>query len=120
MRFLSIYTAKESNRPPSPEHMAAMGKLIEEGMREGYLLGTEGCLPTPLGARIRLTNGQFAVKDGPFAESKEVVGGFALIEAKSKEEAIEFVKGFLNVVGEGECEVRQLYEAPAVAGAGSN
>jgi hypothetical protein len=120
MRFLSIYTAKESNRPPSPEHMAAMGKLIEEGMREGHLLGTEGCLPTALGARIRVTNGQFSVKDGPFAESKEVVGGFALIEAKSKEEAIEFVKGFLNVVGEGECEVRQLYEAPAIAGAGSN
>ncbi len=120
MRFLSIYTAKESNRPPSPEHMAAMGKLIEEGMREGYLLGTEGCLPTPLGARIRITNGQFAVKDGPFAESKEVVGGFALIQAQSKEEAIEYVKRFLNVVGEGECELRQLYEAPAAAGAGSS
>jgi hypothetical protein len=120
MRFLSIYTAKESNRPPSPEHMAAMGKLIEEGMREGYLLGTEGCLPTTLGARIRITNGQCAVKDGPFAESKEVVGGFALIEATSKEEAIGFVKRFLNVVGEGECELRQLYEAPAAAGAGSN
>ena len=120
MRFLSIYTAKESNRPPSPEHIAAMGKLIEEGMREGRLLGTEGCLPTALGARIRVTNGQFTVKDGPFAESKEVVGGFALLQANSKEEAIEFVKGFLNVVGEGECELRQLYEAPAVAGAGAN
>ena len=120
MRFLSIYTAKETNQPPSPEHMAAMGKLIEEGMREGYLLGTEGCLPTPLGARIRITNGQFAVKDGPFAESKEVVGGFALIKANSKEEALEFVKRFLNVVGEGECELRQLYEAPAAAGAGAN
>src|SRR4030095_9473112 len=92
MRFLSIYTAKESNRPPSPEHIAAIGKLTEEGMREGSPLGTGGCLPTPLGARIRVTNGQFAVKDGPFAESKEVVGGFALIQATSKEEGIEDVK----------------------------
>jgi hypothetical protein len=119
MRFLSIYTAKEPNQPPTPEHMSAMGKLIEEGMREGYLLGTEGCLPTALGARIRITDGKFTVKDGPFAESKEVVGGFALLQARSKEEAVEFTKRFLNVVGEGECEIRQLYEAPAAAGAGA-
>jgi hypothetical protein len=117
MRFLSIYTANESNRPPTPEHMAEMEKLIQEGMRDGYLLGTEGCLPTALGARIRITNGQFTVKDGPFAESKEVVGGFALLQATSKEQAIEFVERFLKVVGEGECELRQLYEAPAAAGA---
>lgn len=119
MRFLSIYTARETNQPPSPEHMAAMGKLIEEGMREGYLLGTEGCLPTALGARVRIANGQVTVKDGPFAESKEVVGGFALIEAQSKEEAVEFTRRFLRVVGEGECELRQLYEAPAAAAAGT-
>jgi len=119
MRFLSIYSAKESNRPPSPEHMATMGRLIEEGMRDGYLLGTEGCLPTALGARIRVANDQFTVKDGPFTESKEVVGGFALIQAKSKEEAIEFTKRFLEVVGEGECELRQLYEAPVTARADS-
>src|SRR4029450_9261814 len=87
MRFLSIYTARESNRPPSPEHIAAMGKLIEEGMREGYLLGTEGCLPTSLGARIRVTNGQFAVKDGPFAESKEGVGGSSLIPGQQNDKA---------------------------------
>jgi len=119
MRFLSIYTAKESNQPPSAEHMAAMGKLIEEGMREGYLLGTEGCLPTALGARIRIADGKLTIKDGPFTESKEVVGGFALIQARSKEEAIEFTRRFLNVVGEGECELRQLYEAPAAVGAGT-
>ncbi len=119
MRFLSIYTARESNQPPTPEHMAAMGKLIEEGMREGYLLGTEGCLPAATGARIRITDGTFTVKDGPFTESKAVVGGFALLQAKSKEEAVELTKRFLTVVGEGECELRQLYEAPAVAGAGS-
>ena len=111
MRFLSIYTAKESNQPPSPEHMTAMGKLIEEGMREGYLLGTEGCLPTAVGARIRITNGQFTVKDGPFTESKEVVGGFALLEATSKEEAVEWTKRFLRVAGDGESEIRLLHEA---------
>ena len=104
MRFLSIYTAKESNQPPTPEHMAAMGSLIEEMMKAGTLLGTEGCLPSTKGARVRISNGKFTVTDGPFTESKELVGGFALLEAKSKEEAVELAKRFLNVVGEGECE----------------
>jgi len=113
MRFLSIYKAKERNTPPTPEHQAEMGKLIEEMMRSGALLGTEGCLPSTKGARIRIESGAFSVKDGPFTESKEVVGGFALLQANSKEEALEFTKKFLNVVGEGECEIRQLYEAPA-------
>ena len=118
MRFLSIYTTRETNTPPTPEHMAAMGQLIDEMTKAGVLLGTEGCLPSAKGARIRITNGKFTVTDGPFTESKELVGGFALLEAKSKEEAIEATKRFLNVVGEGECEIRQLFEAPAPAAAG--
>ena len=88
-----------------------MGKLIEEGMKAGWLLGTEGCLPSALGARVRFDNGTITVKDGPFTESKEVVGGFALLQANSKEEALELVRSFLRVVGGGECELRQLYEA---------
>jgi hypothetical protein len=118
VRFLSIYKAKESDAPPSPEHMAAMGKLIDEMMRAGVLIATEGCLPSARGARLRISDGKFTVTDGPFTESKEVVGGFALLEAKSKEEAIEATKRFLNVVGEGECELRELYEAPAAVAPG--
>ena len=90
-----------------------MGKLIEEGMRKGWLLGTEGCLPSALGARVRLADGNFSVTDGPFSESKELVGGFAILQADSKQQAIELARDFLRVVGQGECELRQLYEAPA-------
>jgi hypothetical protein len=117
VRFLSIYKTKETGVPPSPEHIAAMGKLIDEMMKSGVLIGTEGCLPSAQGARIRITNGNFTVTDGPFTETKELVGGFALLEVKSKEEAIEATKTFLKVVGEGECEIRQLYEAPVPAAA---
>ena len=112
MKFLSIYKSVERGVPPSQEEMCKMGALIEEGMKAGYLLGTEGCLPSGLGARVRISNGTLAVTDGPFAESKEVVGGFALLQANSREEALEYVKQFLQVVGQGECELRQLYEAP--------
>jgi hypothetical protein len=113
MRFLSIYKTAETNRPPSAEHVATMMKLIEEGMTAGWLLSTEGCLPSALGARVRLADGNITVTDGPFTESKELVGGFALLEAKSKADAIELTRKFLRVAGDGECEIRQLFEAPA-------
>jgi len=90
-----------------------MGKLIEEGMKAGWLLATEGCLPTALGARIRRSGQNLSVTDGPFTEAKEVVGGFAILEANSKEEAVELTRNFLQIAGEGECELRQLYEPSA-------
>jgi hypothetical protein len=92
--------------------MAEMGKFVEESFKSGTLLATEGCLPIALGARIRKANGNFKVTDGPFTEAKEIVGGFALIQAKSKEEAIEHAKAFMNVAGDGEVEIRQVYDAP--------
>lgn len=113
MRFLSIYKSKEKNTPPTQDEMCAMGKLIEEGMKAGWLLGTEGCLPSALGARVRRAGSDITVTDGPFTESKEIVGGFALLKANSKEEAIELARMFLRHVGDGECEIRQLYEEPA-------
>ena len=115
MKFLSIYKSQERDAPPSQEEMTRMGKLIEEGMKAGWLLSTEGCLPSALGARVRMDNGKLSVTDGPFTEAKELVGGFAILQAKSKEEVIELTKGFLKAVGNGECEVRQLYEAPQQA-----
>lgn len=110
MKFLSIYKTAERNTPPSSEEMASMGKLIEEGFTKGWLLGTEGCLPSALGARVRRSDGKISVTDGPFTETKEIVGGFALLKADSKEEAIELARHFLKVAGDGECELRQLYE----------
>jgi hypothetical protein len=110
MKFLAIYRAAETETPPTTEHMAAMGKLIQEMSEKGILIATEGCLPTKLGARVRRSNGKITVTDGPFTESKEVVGGFALVRCDSKEEAIEWTKKFLEVAGDGESEVRQIYE----------
>jgi hypothetical protein len=110
MKFLSIYKTAERNTPPSAEEMATMGKLVEEGFRAGWLVATEGCLPSAWGARVRRSGGNLSVTDGPFTESKELVGGFAILKANSKEEAIQLTKDFLKVAGNGECELRQLYE----------
>jgi hypothetical protein len=120
MKFLSIYKTKERTTPPAPEEMARMGKLVEEGMKSGFLLAVEGCMPTALGARIRLSNGNVTVSDGPFTEAKEVVGGLAIIQANSKAEAIQHVKNFLHEAGDGECELRQLFEAPQAQSAGKS
>jgi hypothetical protein len=111
MKFLSIYKSPERNTPPTQEEMSNMGKLIEEGMKAGWLVSTEGCLPSALGARVRRSDGHLTVTDGPFTEAKELVGGFAILKTNSKAEAIELARNFLQVVGEGECELRQLYEA---------
>jgi len=113
MRFLSIYKTVECNTPPAPEEMAAMGKLIQEGMQAGWLVSTEGCLPTALGARVRRSEGKVMVTDGPFTESKELIGGFWIIQVKSREEAIEWAKRAPCPHGEGndaEIEIRQFYE----------
>ena len=113
MRFLSIYKTAETGVPPTTEHVVAMGKLIEESMKAGELIATEGCLPSAKGARVRRAGGKVTVTDGPFTESKELVAGFALLEAPSKEAAIEMTRRFLDVAGDGECEIRQIFEAPA-------
>jgi hypothetical protein len=111
MKFLSMYKTAERGVPPTQEEMAKMGKLVEEGFKAGWLLATEGCLPSALGARVRSSNGKLSVTDGPFTESKEVVGGFAILRADSKEEAIQLAKDFLQVARDGECEIRQIFEA---------
>jgi hypothetical protein len=88
MRYLSIYKTVERSGPPSQEEIAKMGKLIEQGMKAGWLIATEGCLPTALGAKVRSSEGKVTVVDGPFTEAKEVVGGFAILRANSKDEVI--------------------------------
>jgi hypothetical protein len=112
MRFLSIVRIDEnSGLQPSPKLMADMGKLMEELTREGKLIDTAGLMPTAEGTRIRLSGGKLSMVDGPFTEAKEVIGGYALLETASKEEAIEIARRFLKVHGEEwnvECEVRQL------------
>jgi hypothetical protein len=86
-------------------------KLIGEMTRAGVLEATEGCLPSAQGARVRLSGGKITVTDGPFTESKELVAGFALLRMATRVEAIEAAKQFLAVAGEGECELRQIFDA---------
>jgi hypothetical protein len=114
MKFLSVYKTVERNTPPTQEEMDKMGKLIEEGMKAGWLLGVEGCMPSVTGARVRKTGDKTIVTDGPFAETKELIGGLAILNATSKEHAIELTKYFLSHAEDGECEVRQLHEANCV------
>lgn len=113
MRYLSIYKSPERNAPPSQEEMERMGRYIEESMKKGVLISTEGCLPSALGARVRRADGKTTVIDGPFTEAKELIAGYTLIQVKSREEALEWTKRFPNPVGEGaqaKIEVRQLFE----------
>jgi hypothetical protein len=111
VRFLSIYKTAETNTPPTADYVARMQQLVEEGMKAGWLLATEGCLPSAFGGRVRHAGGTITVTDGPFMETKELVAGFAILEAKSKQDAIELTRAFLAVAGEGECEVREIFTA---------
>ena len=121
MKFLCIYkpSKPEGSAPPSQEEIAKMVAFIEELYKSGELLATEGCMPSALGARVRLSDGQVTVTDGPFTESKELVGGFALIQTKTKADAIELTKRFLKIAGDGESEIRQVCEAPVQVTAAS-
>ena len=104
---------KESDAPPTQQEMADMGQLIEEMAKAGVLIATDGLQPSSKGARVRISGGKFTVTDGPFTETKELVAGYAIIQANSKEEAIELTKRFLRVVGEGESEIRLMHDVPA-------
>ena len=120
MRFMMIYKPAdtkdmEAGVPPTQEEMAKMGAFISELAKSGVLLATDGLLPSSKGARARLTNGKFTVTDGPFTETKELIAGFAIVDVKSKADAIELAERFLKIAGDGESEIRQMYDAPAFA-----
>ncbi len=112
MRFLSMIRIQENTgQVPSEQLMSDMGKLMEELTRTGNLISTAGLRPTSEGVRVRLRRGKLSKIDGPFTETKEVIGGYAILEAKSKDEAVELTRRFLKIHGDEwdlECEVRQL------------
>ena len=114
MRFMMLYKpGRESTAPPTQKEMAEMGEFIEEMARSGALIATDGLQHSSKGARVRVSDGKFTVTDGPFTETKELIAGFAIVQARSKQEAIELAKRFLKVVGEGESEIRLMQDAPA-------
>jgi hypothetical protein len=112
----------EQGAPPPPALMAAIGALGQEMAKSGNMLEMGGLAPTSAGALLNLENGAIRVTDGPFAESKEVIGGYAVMQAKSKAEAIELARRFLQVHADvlgksykGQVEVRQLFDPPPQA-----
>jgi len=115
MRFMTIVKANEKSEAgvlPSQQLLTEMGKFNEELVNAGVLLGGEGLQPSSKGARVRFSGDERSVVDGPFTETKELVAGFWLIEVKSKEEALEWVKRCPNPHdGESEIEIRQVFGA---------
>lgn len=115
MRFLSMIRLDESTgQKPNERLMAEMGKLMEEMTRTGKLVSTAGLRPTAEGMRMRSRFGKLSTTDGPFTETKEVIGGFAILEAASMKEAMEITRRFLEVHGDEwnlECEVRPIDES---------
>jgi hypothetical protein len=118
MKYLTFIRHPESYRqsPPPPGLMEAMGKFVEKSLKDGTLVETGGLLPSKDGARVRLANGKITVIDGPFTESKEVIGGWAILQTGSKAEAIRVATEFMELHRahwpgfEGESEVRPMFD----------
>jgi hypothetical protein len=119
MKFLSMIRINENaGVKPDAKLMENMGKLMEEATREGWLISTEGLRPTSEGKRVRQRHGALTTTDGPFTETREVIGGYAIIEAKDMAQAVEYTKRFLRVHGpewDIECELRPLGCGPSEA-----
>ncbi|MCU1304074.1 MAG: YCII--like protein [Candidatus Sulfotelmatobacter sp.] len=115
MRFLMMVKHAENSPPPPQELMDAMAILTEEAIKAGTIRGSGGLAPTAQSTRVRLSGGQIKVTDGPFTEAKEIIGGYAEFELKSKEEAIEGAVRFMELHKkhwpgwEGETEIRQVF-----------
>ena len=118
MRFLSMVKSAENDGPPPPELLDAMAKVAEQEASAGILVAMGGLLPSAAGARVRLAAGTISASDGPFAEAKEVVGGYAFLEVASKEEAVAAAERLLELHRqhwpgwEGEVEIRPVAEVP--------
>ena len=111
MKFF-CYTMGDDSQgfpPPQPEMMAEMEKLVEDGVKSGVLIATGGLAQSATGTRVTNSGGKISVTDGPFSESKEIIGGFALIDVASKEEAIAWTSRFLRIAGDGESTIREYW-----------
>ena len=118
MKYLSFIRHSESHRasPPPAALMEAMGKFVQQSRKDGTLVDTGGLLPSKDGALVRLASGKITVTDGPFTETKEVIGGWAILKADSKADAIRLATEFLELHRkhwpgfDGECEVRPMFD----------
>ena len=118
MKYLSFIRHPESFRdtPPPPALMEAMGKFVQKSLADGTLISTGGLLPSKDGLRVRLSRGKLSIVDGPFTESKEVIGGWAILNANTRAEAVRIATEFMELHRqhwpefEGESEVRPMFE----------
>ena len=113
MRFMLMFKSDQPVEPgtsPCKQQLPEMAKLMDELKRSGVLVFTEGLMPSDTGARVRMSGGRLTVRDGPFAEAKELVAGFAVVDVKSKAEAVELAKRFLAIAGGGESDVLEVFD----------
>ncbi|MGH9798045.1 MAG: YciI family protein [Candidatus Polarisedimenticolia bacterium] len=119
MRFMGLLKADKDTEAgvlPDEKLLAAMGEFIEKGVKSGIFLSGEGLLPSSKGARVLYSGTKRTVIDGPFAETKELIAGYAIIQVRSKAEAIEWTRQFVQVDAPGrlgaesDCEIRQIFE----------
>ena len=122
MRIMYIVTSSQPMKGPTPALMEAMGKLADREIKAGRMLDTGGLLPVSMGAQVKITDGKLSVVDGPFVETKEMIGGYAIFELRDKQEAVAAAKEFMQLHldhmpgWEGTCEVR-IFATPGVDGA---
>jgi hypothetical protein len=112
MRYMSLWRPRdEPVGPPNPQEIAKMGALIDELFKAGLLIATDGLQSSAKRSIVRKTGDKITITDGPFAESKELVAGYAIFNVKSKEQMVELTKRFLSAVGEdGSCEISPMYD----------
>jgi hypothetical protein len=111
MKFLMTYQQNPDAPPPTPEKMAAIGALSERNIKAGVIVMTGGLVRPTRGVQIRCEQGKVSVTDGPFAETKELIDGFALVEVASRDEAIKIASEFMQVAGDGTGEILQVFDA---------
>jgi hypothetical protein len=122
MRFMYIVTSSQPTRGPTPALMEAMGKLADREIKAGRMIDSGGLMPVSAGAQVRITDGKLSVVDGPFVETKEMIGGYAIFELRDKEEAVAAAREFMQLHldhmpgWDGTCEVR-AFATPGVDGA---
>ncbi len=115
MRFMMMVKHSENPGDPPKALMDAMDKLVESNVKDGSMISTGGLAPTAQSTSVRVSKGKLTVTDGPFTEAKEIIGGFAIFDLKSKEEALEKAKVFMELHRqhwpefEGETEIRQIF-----------
>src|SRR4051812_27005486 len=110
MKFLMTYTQRPDAPPPTPEHMAAIGAFTEKNIKAGIVVMTGGLVRPSRGIQLRCERGKVSVTDGPYAETKDLIDGFALVEVGSREQAIRIATEFMQLAGDGVGEILQVFD----------